>query len=639
MFLLAWFLSISSSKAFQQKDTVNLSLGWYPQFQFAGFYAALNKGYYEEHGIIVNIKTAAEIKSSVKAVLSGPAQYGVGTGSMLLGNANVDKLVVLAAYQQQSPVVLVCLDNNRFERLKDFDGAYIHGGTETRAMFMSAGVEPDSIGPPSDIPDIIHVQNGEYDGMTMYITDLPVLKTMSDYAYKIFKPIDYGINFYGESLFTSDLEAGKFPERVNAMIEATNKGWVYALEHKEELAELLVEEYGSKFTKEQLLEEASIVEESLIIPSLYEIGSMQKTKWADMTKALSTLGITSKPVDLDKFIYERNEDSWAPIIRIILIVLSFMTGTLVIGAITLIFFNRRLRREVSKRTNELKNTLSKLNNSLEKEKHVTDNLEKLVNDRTKIIEKQKRKLQEINSELENRVRSRTKNLQRTNKELDMFIYSMSHDIRAPLASIQGLINVIEIHPEKKDEYLELIEQNVKQLDFFIEEILEYTRNTKRSLNNEIIDLAALVTSIFDQLKYIPGHERVVPIIQVDEDICLVSDKTRLQVILRNLISNAIKYQDMSKEDSYVKVEARSEGEKVIIAIEDNGIGIAKEHTEKVYEMFFRASENSKGSGLGLYVVREILGTMNASINLHSEPQKGTVFTLELINQQIPEEIK
>jgi len=622
------------AKGYANPDTVTVNLGWYPQFQFAGYYAALYKGFYKEEGLIVNLKPFATAGNSIDAVISGENEYGVGTGSMLLGNPRVSDLVVLAAFQQQSPVTLVCLDNGRYERLKDFDGKYVVGGTEIRAMFLSAGVKPDSIGPPLDIPHITQLEAGQFDGMTMYITDLPILKGISETKFKLFKPTDYGINFYGECLFTCNKELTQHPSRVEKMISASIKGWEYALQHKEEIADLLVSQFGSKLTKKQLMEEANIVESSLVIPSLYEIGSMQKNKWSDMAKTLKILNILKEDINLDRFIYEKKSALSWPILEKFLIALSVLATLLTMGAIGLFFFNARLKKAVSKRTYELNTTLEKLNDSLKKEKHISDHLENLVNARTKIIEEQNKKLEHINADLEDRVKERTEFLSKANQELDMFIYSISHDIRAPLASIQGLINVIELHPESKDEYIKLIANNVKQLDYFIEEMLEYTRNTKRELHYEVIDMETLVNSVFDEIKFLPGAEGVSAILDIQNGVPVVTDRTRLFVVLRNIISNAVKYKDHNKNHSFVKVISVPQKEKVTITIEDNGVGISNEHLDKIYTMFYRANENSKGSGLGLFIVKEILDNMEGTIQARSEPRKGTTFRIEFANQSV-----
>jgi signal transduction histidine kinase/streptogramin lyase len=249
-----------------------------------------------------------------------------------------------------------------------------------------------------------------------------------------------------------------------------------------------------------------------------------------------------------------------------------------------------------------------------------------------------RKAQEHLSQL---VAQRTQELQQTNqeltqtnKELDMFVYSTSHDLRAPLTSLMGLINITRLEKDEmmRKTLLEMMEKSVQNLDKFIGDILDYSRNSRLQIIPEEIDFEKLIKEILNTLKFAQGSENIERILDIEQDeISFKSDKTRLKIILNNLISNAIRYSDLDKEKPYIKVIIRTFLDRAIIKIEDNGIGIAKEYQSRVFEMFYRATERNTGSGLGLYIVRETAKALSSEITLQSELGKGTTFTLILPN--------
>jgi PAS domain S-box-containing protein len=220
-------------------------------------------------------------------------------------------------------------------------------------------------------------------------------------------------------------------------------------------------------------------------------------------------------------------------------------------------------------------------------------------------------------------------LKKTNSELDRFVYSASHDLRAPLVSILGLVN-IAMHEEsdpKKKELLGMMRKSVHKLDDFIQDIIYYSRNARLAIKREEIELTALVEDCLDSYKFIEGAESVERIVEIKEGFKTYSDSGRLKIILNNLISNAIRFR-RNIPDSFVKVKMNLSKEKfLIIRVEDNGIGISPKHIEKVFDMFYRAKEDKVGSGLGLYIVKETVEKLKGKIDVSSELGKGTKFKI------------
>lgn len=223
-------------------------------------------------------------------------------------------------------------------------------------------------------------------------------------------------------------------------------------------------------------------------------------------------------------------------------------------------------------------------------------------------------------------------LQVRNNELDNFVYKVSHDLRAPLSSILGLVNLANLEQNEDDirEYIKLIENRVKQLDHFINDVLSHSKNLKLAVTTDEIRFREIVNNCFDDLSYLPSFNTVKRSIKISNRP-FFSDRWRINEIFRNLISNAIKYLDPEKNVPCIGIHIHVNAEFATIVIEDNGIGIEKENQGQVFEMFYRATEHSEGSGIGLYIVKNAIEKLNGHIEMKSTPQKGTRFTLTLPN--------
>ncbi len=227
-------------------------------------------------------------------------------------------------------------------------------------------------------------------------------------------------------------------------------------------------------------------------------------------------------------------------------------------------------------------------------------------------------------------------LKKTNAELDRFVYSASHDLRAPLKSMLGLIYVTKECADPEDselhERLAMLNNSVGKLDDFIEDILHYSRNARMGLDKDEINFGKIIEEIKGSHKFIEGIKGVQFHVEISSSGLFVSDYRRLGVVLNNLLSNALKYRDVSKEKSFVNIIIRSDKTNAVIVVEDNGVGIANNDKEKIFEMFYRATTLSSGSGLGLYIVKEALEKLGGTVNVESEQDKGTKFIVEIPNQ-------
>ncbi len=221
----------------------------------------------------------------------------------------------------------------------------------------------------------------------------------------------------------------------------------------------------------------------------------------------------------------------------------------------------------------------------------------------------------------------------TNHELDRFVYSVSHDLSAPLKSILGLIHVNRITPDTSDyqNSLNRIETCVLMLEDFISEILDYSRNKRQQLSIENLALKELCDDVLDNLHHMPNFTSISFDVQLEEPH-VRQDRIRLKMILHNLLSNAITFQKkLADHKPYIKILSRRVSDDILIQVEDNGEGIKPEQQDLIFNMFYRGSIQSTGSGLGLYIAKEAAIKIKASISVKSEYGKGSIFTLSLKN--------
>ena len=226
-----------------------------------------------------------------------------------------------------------------------------------------------------------------------------------------------------------------------------------------------------------------------------------------------------------------------------------------------------------------------------------------------------------------------KNIELTNlnSNLDRFVYSTSHDLRSPFKSLKGLISLTRLSTTEinvKDLLTEMTAR-VDHMENFINEIAEYSRNRSQIVVQRSVEIKKLVNEILDSLRYFPGAAETLVNVEVEDNLVVVIDSTRLEIILSNLLSNAIKYRDTAKEKSFVMIRMEFKSDSLVVTIEDNGIGVPHEFLNRIFDMYVRAHEQSQGSGLGLYIVKEAVEKLGGTIEVSSVVLEGTSFRVSL----------
>ncbi len=224
-------------------------------------------------------------------------------------------------------------------------------------------------------------------------------------------------------------------------------------------------------------------------------------------------------------------------------------------------------------------------------------------------------------------------LRKINFELDSFVYHASHDLRAPLCSLEGLFNLIknETEEEIRNKCVQEGLKSIKRLDGFISDLTDLSRNNRTIISPTNIKFKKIIKRTLDSLKYLNHAERVQVSINIDKEVDFYSDKHRMKIIFMNIISNAIKYQSEENPNPSLSISIKCDASFAEIEFRDNGIGIEEKYKSKVFDMFFRGTILATGSGLGLYIVKEILLKLGGKLELVSEENVGTTLSLKIPN--------
>ena len=220
-------------------------------------------------------------------------------------------------------------------------------------------------------------------------------------------------------------------------------------------------------------------------------------------------------------------------------------------------------------------------------------------------------------------------LTKVNAQLDSFIYRASHDLRGPLATMKGLIHLLKDYENYDYKVMDGMNQSIDKLGNTINKLVAFSGNTQRDIQIKLIDLHKLINESIDSMKYHENYDLASISIHIDPTLNFASDISRIKPIFNNLINNALQYLDSSKDKSTIAINCTMEGDCLRIMITDNGEGMTPETQERAFEMFYRGSERSTGSGLGLYLVNEIVEKLGGEITIQSVPDEGSSFKVIL----------
>ncbi len=290
-------------------EPVVLQLKWKHQFQFAGYYAAQQQGFYRDAGLEVSIVEAPDDgRPSAQVVLRGGADFGVAASDLVLLRNQGQPVVALAAIFQHSPLVFLSVPESGISSVHDLANRRIM--LESHAEELLAYLQYEAV-PTEGITFLPHtfdpqdLISGRVEAMSAYSTDEPFKLHEQGYSYSTFTPRAAGIDFYGDTLFTTEAYIQQHPDQVKRFLEASLQGWDYAMAHPDDLIEVIYQDYSQRHSREHLAFEAQKMQ-SLVLPDVVEIGYMNPGRWQHIVDTYVDLGMASPGLVLDGFIYNRN---------------------------------------------------------------------------------------------------------------------------------------------------------------------------------------------------------------------------------------------------------------------------------------------------------------------------------------------
>ncbi|MDD2462732.1 MAG: diguanylate cyclase [Desulfobulbus sp.] len=357
--LVSFWYGVAFSEG-QPLEKVRLQLKWMHQFQFAGYYAAVEQGYFREAGLVVELLPATPESKPSDLLLSGDVQFAVMSPVVLIERQQGKPFVVLASIFQHSATAFMGIKGAGLVSPQDLRGKTVmftaDTDAENRAMLITNGVPLESLKTVAHSWNLDDLIRGKIAAQTIYLTNEPYLLRKRGLEPELIKPIDYGVDFYGDCLVTTEHEIRNHPERTEAFLQAVQRGWRYAMANPEDIAHLIFDKYSQKKTLEHLLFEARAMRE-LIQPNLVEIGYMSLDRWRFIADTYVRLGLIQPKYDLHDFLYSQiQKELDASKHRKHNLMMGGLAITVVIGigvGIVLLIFTTHLNKEVESRTKAL----------------------------------------------------------------------------------------------------------------------------------------------------------------------------------------------------------------------------------------------------------------------------------------------
>ena len=355
---IAFLLIICFSETVTASEKIVVQLKWINQFQFAGYYAALEKGFYKEAGLDVILWPNGyngSFVSPVDAVVSGDAQFGISNSGLVLDYLNGKPVVALAATLQHSAVSWLVLEKSGIRSIHDMVNKRLmtvfplSESLELLEPFRAEGIDPKKLHLTQTIFDLQPLIDGKIDAYDAYVTNEPFLLEQKGIPYRIIDPRTYGIDFYGDVLFTSQAELQNNPERVEAFRKASMDGWRYAMAHPDEIIDLIVNKYAPQKNREHLRFEARAMW-NLMQPDIIEMGHMNPGRWLRIAEIMTEHNRIIDDKILDSFIYTPDNYQQNLLRYLQIATITSVIALLLAGIASWIYrTNRRLVREIAAR--------------------------------------------------------------------------------------------------------------------------------------------------------------------------------------------------------------------------------------------------------------------------------------------------
>jgi len=524
--------------------SVSLQLNWLHQFEFAGYYAALHKGFYKDVGLDVTLKEGAPSISPIDEVTQGRADFGVSSSGLVKSFLEGKPVLVLAPIFQHSPEVLLSL-NEKIRTPSDAARAGVIGlqpGDESldlKAMFVNEGIALDKLKIDTDANGLKDLLSGKIVAMNAFLSNEPFLLQKRGIAYSVISPNQYGMDFYNGVLFTRRAFEKTQPEVVSAFRSATLKGWEYAVTHRDEIVGLILAQYNTQAkSRDYLVFEAKTLTD-LIDSDVIQLGHSNPGRWRHIVETYAQFGIIKFDYSLDGFIYNPNppppDMTW---------LYRLLAATLLAGSIvaSIAIYIHRLNRN----------------------------------------------LQQANKVIE-----------RTLDEQHQFMDMLTHELKTPISVVSlTLGNMAGQEPLKRR-----AEQALDDMNNIVERCqqLDQLEHQKLVLQTQPCHLDQLFAQLRERSP-VPNR-LVIPTSALPE---LTTDPQLLSIVLGNLFNNAIKY-SAAQSAIDIRADAVQYADKpgIQISVQNLPGAAGLPDPEKIFNKYYRSpgAQRQTGSGLGLYLVQ------------------------------------
>ncbi|MTI67890.1 MAG: GHKL domain-containing protein [Firmicutes bacterium] len=610
--LIILFIFINANTVFAKDNDLILQLRWNHQFQFAGYYVAKWQGFYKKEGLNVEIKSGftkdGEVLSATEEVSKERADFGIGAVDILI-NQNNNKFSVVSSVFQRSAVEYFMLEDTKYNSIVDFTKLKTARrkndllDIELKAMLKSEGIKPDNSNYLNEnvefsVNDLV---KGKYDVIPGYLGTISFYAEKKGIDLNVIKPVEYGIDFYGDSLFTRRDFALKNPELVEKFRKASMRGWAYALDHPIEVSKKISQRFDIKSKSyNEFLEYNKYQAQKVIDLTFYpvvEIGNMNPYRWEKMHAILKQLNLVNGNLDLKNFLFDYQEIVNKKTNRFVKGIIFFSIITLIITIIFFLF------------------NLTKRNKKLKKE----------IQERKQVEKMYKHELRE------NKRKEALIIYQARMAAMGEMIANIAHQWRQPLNSLGLILENI------KDAY------NYNELDTnYLHNSLDKSRNLIDKMSETIDDFRYFLNPNNNKEKFIV-YEKVKSVLDlIEEKIKYNNIKITYKNIdmvkaygypnqysqaIFNILNNSIDALE-GEENKEIKISIYKSKDMIVTEIIDNGEGISEDIKDKIFKMYFTTKKSSKGTGLGLYMTKKIIENMDGYLSFKNL-NKGLLMKVEI----------
>jgi signal transduction histidine kinase/CheY-like chemotaxis protein len=553
---------------------------------------AKEKGFYEDMGLDVTIKERNPKQNNISQVINGESEYGLADSVILRYRAEGHPVKVLATIFQHNAMVLISKKESGIVSPYEMRGKKISFQKGLDDSIISSLLkfasldENDFIKMPMDFSHMDFVR-GEVDVSEAYISIEPYwMKKKYNIDVNIIDPRNYGIDFYGDLIFTTEDEVKKHPKRVEAFKKATIQGWQYAMDHKDETIQVILDKYNTRNLQYEQLKYEAQVTDTLISAKFIPLGNVKKERFSILADLYKHRGVSKDDLDeaVNSIIYDPSKKSNFLQENIYIIITTLIVALVFI--ILLIYNNRHLNYLVKARTKEL-----------EKSKQIA----------------------------EEAVSSKSR-----------FLANMSHEIRTPMNAVLGFVEQLAKSEKEPDrvKMFEIVQDSGQTLLGIINDILDFSKieSSKMVLDFKPAQVSSFMDSTLSMFEKSYANKKVTLSCKIDSDMpaCILIDDTRLKQILINLLSNALKFTD---ENGTVTVELNYDKNSDMLSfkVSDTGIGIDAENLDKVFHAFEQEDVSTTrkfgGTGLGLAISHRFALLMGGDIKVESVKGEGSSFTV------------